>query len=60
LWKQFTARLREIVYVRILTAFGTRPDAIKMVPILRRLADARGIDSRVCITATPPDARSGI
>jgi len=37
--------------MRILTVFGTRPEAIKMAPVLRRLADAPGIDSRVCVTA---------
>jgi UDP-N-acetylglucosamine 2-epimerase (non-hydrolysing) len=37
--------------VRILTVFGTRPEAIKMASVLRRLADAPGIDSRVCVTA---------
>ena len=37
--------------MRILTVFGTRPEAIKMAPILRCLADAPGIDSRVCVTA---------
>ncbi len=37
--------------MRILTVFGTRPEAIKMAPVLRRLADAPGIESRVCVTA---------
>jgi UDP-N-acetylglucosamine 2-epimerase (non-hydrolysing) len=37
--------------VRILTIFGTRPEAIKLAPVLRRLADAPGIDSQVCVTA---------
>jgi UDP-N-acetylglucosamine 2-epimerase (non-hydrolysing) len=38
-------------YVRILTIFGTRPEAIKLAPVLRRLADTPGIESRVCVTA---------
>jgi UDP-N-acetylglucosamine 2-epimerase len=37
--------------MRILTVFGTRPEAIKMAPVVRRLAAAPGIDSRVCVTA---------
>ncbi len=36
---------------RILTVFGTRPEAIKMAPVLRRLASANGVESRVCVTA---------
>lgn len=37
--------------MRILAIFGTRPEAIKMAPVLRRLADAPGIDTRVCVTS---------
>ena len=37
--------------MRILTVFGTRPEAIKMAPILRRLAGVPGIESLVCVTA---------
>jgi len=37
--------------MRILTVFGTRPEAIKMAPIVRRLAGAPGITSLVCVTA---------
>lgn len=37
--------------MRILTIFGTRPEAIKMAPVVRRLAGAPGIVSRVCVTA---------
>ena len=36
--------------MRILTVFGTRPEAIKMAPVLRRLADAPGVESLVCVT----------
>jgi UDP-N-acetylglucosamine 2-epimerase len=36
---------------RILTVFGTRPEAIKMAPIVRRLAAAHGVNSKVCVTA---------
>ena len=37
--------------VRILTVFGTRPEAIKLAPLVRRLEAAEGIESRVCVTA---------
>ena len=36
--------------MRIMTVFGTRPEAIKMAPVLRRLADTRGVQSLVCVT----------
>jgi len=35
---------------RILTVFGTRPEAIKLVPLLRELAGDERFDSRICIT----------
>ena len=37
--------------LRILTVFGTRPEAIKMAPVVRALAAAADVDARVCITA---------
>lgn len=36
---------------RILSIFGTRPEAIKMAPIVKSLAEAEGLDSRVIVTA---------
>ena len=36
--------------MRILSIFGTRPEAIKMAPLVFALADAEGIESRVCVT----------
>jgi len=36
---------------RILSVIGTRPEAIKMAPVVRRLATVEGIESRVCVTA---------
>ncbi len=35
---------------RVLSVFGTRPEAIKMAPLVRRLAEADGVDARVCVT----------
>lgn len=37
--------------MKILTVFGTRPEAIKMAPLVKALADQSGIESRVCVTA---------
>ena len=37
--------------MKILSVFGTRPEAIKMAPIVRLLAKAEGFDARVCVTA---------
>lgn len=36
--------------VRILSIFGTRPEAIKMAPLVKALAAEPGISSRVCVT----------
>lgn len=37
--------------MKILSVFGTRPEAVKMAPIVRQLQDTAGIESRVCVTA---------
>lgn len=37
--------------MRILTVFGTRPEAVKIAPVVRQLAAAPGIEARVCVTA---------
>ena len=34
-----------------MTIFGTRPEAIKMAPVVRRLAESPYLESRVCVTA---------
>jgi UDP-N-acetylglucosamine 2-epimerase (non-hydrolysing) len=36
---------------KILSIFGTRPEAIKMAPVVKALEAHSGIDSRVCVTA---------
>lgn len=36
--------------LRILTVFGTRPEAIKMAPVVRALASEECVDARVCVT----------
>jgi UDP-N-acetylglucosamine 2-epimerase (non-hydrolysing) len=37
--------------MKILSVFGTRPEAVKMAPVVRRLAQTPGIEARVCVTA---------
>lgn len=37
--------------VKVLAVFGTRPEAIKMAPVVLKLADTPGIESAVCVTA---------
>ncbi|MEO5337274.1 MAG: UDP-N-acetylglucosamine 2-epimerase (non-hydrolyzing) [Magnetospirillum sp. WYHS-4] len=36
--------------MRVLTVFGTRPEAIKMAPVVLALARTPGIDAAVCVT----------
>ena len=37
--------------MKVLTVFGTRPEAIKMAPLVRALNDSRDFESVVCVTA---------
>ena len=37
--------------MRVLTVFGTRPEAIKMATVVKALAAAEQIEARVCVTA---------
>lgn len=41
--------------MKILQVFGTRPEAIKMAPVVHALEAAEGIDNRVCVTAQHRD-----
>jgi UDP-N-acetylglucosamine 2-epimerase (non-hydrolysing) len=36
---------------RVLSVVGTRPEAIKMAPVVRALTSVEGFESRVCVTA---------
>ena len=36
---------------KILVIFGTRPEAIKLFPVVRALADTPGLEVRTCVTA---------
>jgi UDP-N-acetylglucosamine 2-epimerase (non-hydrolysing) len=37
--------------LKVLSIFGTRPEAVKMAPVVRALEAEKGIHSRVCVTA---------
>lgn len=37
--------------IRVLTVFGTRPEAIKMAPVVKALAANPAFDAKVCVTA---------
>ena len=37
--------------LRIMSVFGTRPEAIKMAPLVRELASREGVESICCVTA---------
>lgn len=37
--------------MKILVVFGTRPEAIKMAPLVKLMQQRRGFDVRVCVTA---------
>jgi UDP-N-acetylglucosamine 2-epimerase (non-hydrolysing) len=37
--------------MKVLSVFGTRPEAVKMAPVVRELAHTPNVESRVCVTA---------
>ena len=37
--------------MKIMTVFGTRPEAIKMAPVIQELLGRPEIETKVCITA---------
>ena len=37
--------------MKVLSIFGTRPEAVKMAPIVRLLQQTPGVESRICVTA---------
>jgi UDP-N-acetylglucosamine 2-epimerase (non-hydrolysing) len=40
----------EIPMIKVLSVFGTRPEAIKMAPLVNLLKDTADIESKVCVT----------
>ena len=37
--------------MKVMTVFGTRPEAIKMAPLVEELQNTQGIESVLCVTA---------
>ena len=37
--------------IKVMSIFGTRPEAIKMAPLIKELEKRDGIESVVCVTA---------
>ena len=37
--------------IKVLTVFGTRPEAVKMAPIVKKLNQNENIDHKICVTA---------
>lgn len=37
--------------IKVMTVFGTRPEVIKMAPLVKELDSRDGIESIVCVTA---------
>jgi UDP-N-acetylglucosamine 2-epimerase (non-hydrolysing) len=37
--------------IKVLSIFGTRPEAVKMAPLVKELAQTPGVDAMVCVTA---------
>lgn len=40
-----------MIKLRVLSVFGTRPEAVKMAPVIQALESAAGVESRICVTA---------
>lgn len=43
--------IKGVFKVKIMTVFGTRPEGIKMAPIVKELEKREGVESVVCVTA---------
>lgn len=37
--------------IKVITIFGTRPEAIKIAPLVKKLDEEKNIESKVCVTA---------
>lgn len=46
--------------LKVMSIFGTRPEAIKMAPLVLELARREGIDSQVCVTAQHREMLDGV
>ena len=46
-----SARRRSMTKLKVMSIFGTRPEAIKMAPLVLELGRREGLESSVCVTA---------
>ena len=46
--------------IRVLSVFGTRPEAIKMAPLAIELGRREGIKSQICVTAQHREMLDGV
>ncbi len=46
--------------IRILSVFGTRPEAVKMCPLVKELASREGVDSLCCVTGQHREMLDGV
>lgn len=46
--------------IKVMSVFGTRPEAVKMVPLLLEMADNERVHSKVCVTAQHRELLDGI
>lgn len=49
--KNFANIVRVIKMIKVMSIFGTRPEAIKMAPLVKELEKRKEIESIVCVTA---------
>jgi UDP-N-acetylglucosamine 2-epimerase (non-hydrolysing) len=50
-WHKRAETRYKVVMAKILLIFGTRPEAIKLFPVVHALRALPGLDTRVCVTA---------
>lgn len=46
--------------MKVITVIGTRPEAIKMAPVIRELERREGVESSVCVTAQHREMLDGV
>ena len=42
--------MKRVYMIKVMTIFGTRPEAIKMAPLVKELESRKEINSIVCVT----------
>ena len=49
--KQIRSIQKKMDRIKVMTIFGTRPEAIKMAPLVKAFEKEESIESKVCVTA---------